>query len=201
MTTFNSKEKNVFHYLTMVTFRRVPVFKSKEACQFFIDVLKETKEKHPLKLIAYVIMPDHAHLILNPVECDISLIGKELKGKSGKRIVNWLKENSFSTSLEKLKLPKAQKRNHSYAVWQKKVTSIDLESPKFIRQKLRYIHMNPIRAGLCDHPAEWEYSSYHAYLQHKDGDVPIEMDLRGYWEEKDFEKYSKKEVASFSSGL
>src|SRR2546430_13576463 len=44
------------------------------------------------------------------------------------------------------------------------------------RQKLNYIHLNPIRAGLCDHPAKWRWSSYHAYLPHELGAVPIEID-------------------------
>jgi hypothetical protein len=57
----------------------------------------------------------------------------------------------------------------------------DLWSHKFIRQKLNYIHHNPVRAGLCEHPANWEWSSYHAYLPHEPGAVPIEMDWRGYW--------------------
>src|SRR5882757_11483099 len=99
MTKFNSKEPNTFHYLTMVTFRRVPVFKSEEACHFFVEILAETREKHPFKLIGYVIMPDHVHLIVNPVGCDISLIGKELKGKSAKKIIGWLKENNHKMAV------------------------------------------------------------------------------------------------------
>ena len=189
MTTFNSTERNTFHYLTMVAFRRTPVFKSEIACQFFVDVLAETRAKHPFKLIGYVVMPDHAHLIVNPVECDISLVGKELKGKSGHKIIGWLKEKGYAASLEKIQLAKTQKRNHSYAVWQKRVKSIDLWSHKFIRQKLQYVHLNPVRAGLCDHPAKWKWSSYHAYLPHQSGEVPIEVDWRGYWQETEFEKY------------
>jgi hypothetical protein len=54
MTAFNSKEQNVFHYLTIATFRRMPVFKGKKACQIFIEVLREIREKHPLKLIGYL---------------------------------------------------------------------------------------------------------------------------------------------------
>lgn len=143
MTQFNSKEPNVFHYLTMVTFNRVPIFKSENVCRFFIEVLNETRARHPFKLVGYVIMPDHVHLIMNPVGCDISLIGKNLKGKSARKIIDWLKENNFENSLKKLLLSAPQKRNHSYAVWQKKIQSVDLWSPKFIQQKFRYLHLNP----------------------------------------------------------
>ena len=205
MTVFNSKKRNTFHYLTMVTFRRVPIFKSEKICQFFINALREAKENHPFKLVGYVIMPDHVHLILNPIECDISLVGKALKGKSARKIIDWLKAENHQTSLEKLALPKTQKRNHSYSVWQKKIISIDLESDKFIRQKLNYVHLNPIRAKLCEHPAKWKWSSHHAYLPHKLGEVPIEIDVQAYWKDEEFERFEaekeRKKIAPFSSGL
>lgn len=143
--------------------------------------MRETKEDYPFKLIAYVIMPDHVHLIINPVGCDIVAVGKTLKGKSAKKILDWLKENEHLRSLAKLKRTYPKKRNHSYSVWQKGVKSVDLESHKFVTQKSNYVHMNPVRAGLCDHPAKWKWSSYRAYLPHEPSEVPLEIDWRAYW--------------------
>ena len=183
MTTFNSKEENIFHYLTFVAFRRIPIFRSENICQIFADSLQTVKEKYPFKIIGYVIMPDHVHLIVNPVGCDIEVIGKELKGISANRTINWLKENEYFSSLEKLKLKKTEKRNHSFCVWQKKVKSVDLWSHKFILQKLNYVHLNPVRANLCDHPAKWKWSSYNAYLLKTDTEIPIKPDRKGYWME------------------
>lgn len=191
MTTFNSKEENVFHYLTFVAFRRVPIFQSENICQFLIDALKETKEKYPFKLIGYVIMPDHIHLIVNPLGCDIDIVGKELKGISANKVIKWLKENEYFSSLEKLKLTNEKKRNHSFSVWQKKVKSVDLWSHKFILQKLNYVHLNPVRAELCDHPAKWKWSSYNAYLLKTEMEIPIVPDKKGYWTESDFERSPK----------
>jgi putative transposase len=187
MTTFNSTQRNVLHYLTFVTFQRVPIFKSPTICQFFIDALKETKEKYPFKLAAYVIMPDHAHLTLNPLGCDIELVGKDLKGRSAKKVLDWLKENNHLESLAKLRRRNPGKRNHTYSVWQKKVRSVDLVSHKFFVQKIGYTHINPVRAGLCDHPAKWKWSSYLAYLPHEEGDVPIEPDRKAFWTDEEFE--------------
>jgi len=179
VTTFNSTKPNVFHYLTFVTFARVPIFRSQEICQFFVDAIRETKQEFPFKLIAWVIMPDHVHLMLNPLNCDIQLIGKTLKGKSAKKILDWLKENGHIRSLDKLKRTHPKKRNHSYSVWQKGVKSVDLESAKFVQQKINYTHLNPVRAGLCDQPAEWKWSSYQAYFG--GNEVPIEIDWRTFW--------------------
>ena len=190
--TFNSREENVFHYLTFVTFQRVPIFKSDTICQFFIDAIRETREKHPFKLIAYVIMPDHVHPIVNPLATDIEVIGKEIKGRSAYKTIKWLKEEGHLASLGKLKRRLRGKRNHAYSVWQKKVKSVDLKSGKFIRQKIGYVHMNPVRAGLCKHPADWKWSSYRAYLPHESGGVPIEMDKNPYWSEEELRQAKEK---------
>jgi putative transposase len=184
MKLFKSKEPNTFHYITAVAHNRLPIFRKDETCQIFVDNLIEIKEKHPFKLIGYVIMPNHVHLIVNPLECNISIILMKLKGKCAKQIIDWLKEKNYSSSLKKLAI---NIKGREYAVWQKDSSAIDLFSHKFLRQKLNYIHLNPVRAGLCENPAEWKWSSYRAYLPHKQGEVPVEMDLQAYWKEADFE--------------
>ncbi len=185
MTTFNPKEPNIFHYVTFVTFLRVPIFQSKQICGFFIESLRETKEDLPFKLVAYVIMPDHVHLIINPLQCNIEILGKTLKGKSARKIVDWLKENGHTRSLAKLKRMNPKKRGHSYSVWQKGVKSIGLESHKFMRQKSDYVHLNPVRAGLCDHPGKWKWSSYGAYLRYMPDELPIEIDKQPFWSDEE----------------
>jgi putative transposase len=182
MRLYKSRDPNIFHYVTAVTFRRVPVFRSEIACSFFVQALAETKEQCPFKLVGYVIMPDHVHLIINPLSHDISDLMGRLKGSSARRILNWLRSSNHAISLAKLALNIPQKRSHTHSVWLKDFSAIDLWSPKFIRQKLNYIHANPVRAGLCEHPAYWRWSSYHAYLPHESGSVPIEIDWQGYWD-------------------
>jgi REP element-mobilizing transposase RayT len=186
MKLFKSHDPNTFHYTTSVCYRRVPIFRSDKACNLFIETLAETKRRLPLKLIAYVIMPDHTHLILNPLGCDISKVMNSLKSAPARKIIDWLRESNYQSSLGKLALDVPQKRGHTHAVWQKDFSSIDLWSPKFIRQKLNYIHLNPVRAGLCKHPAEWKWSSYRSYLTHETGSLPLEMDSGGYWSDDDF---------------
>jgi putative transposase len=161
----------------------VPVFRSDNACQLFIDALAESRRHCDFKLIGYVVMPDHAHLILNPRAKAISEVIRRLKSSSARAILDWLRENKHEASIRKLTLDKPQSGNHSHALWQKGFSSIDLWSPRFILQKLGYVHLNPVRAKLCDHPAKWKWSSYSAYSQHESGGVPIEVDGQSYWRE------------------
>jgi putative transposase len=181
MNLFKSNEPNMFHYVTLVTYKRVPIFQSDSVCKIFIDVLRETREKYPYKLIGYVLMPDHAHAIVNNRSGTISDWLRRVRGNSARKILAWLVERNHLVSLRKLTLAHPQKRKHTRAVWQKDPSVIDLWSHRFVRQKLNYLHLNPVRAGLCKHPAEWKWSSYRAYLPHKPGEVPIEVDLRAYW--------------------
>lgn len=181
------REPDTFHYITSVTFNRVPIFRSDVACEIFVSQMSEVREKFPYKLIGYVIMPDHFHLIVNLKDDDGSKFLLRLRGLSARKIIDWLNEKRFVASLEKLKLRFPQKRRHNYAVWQKKPTVIELYSHKFLRQKLNYIHLNPVRADLCEHPADWKWSSYRAYLPHKTGEVPIEIDWQAFWREDELE--------------
>src|SRR5438045_4194622 len=191
MKLFKSYQSNTFHYVTAVTFKRVPIFRNDYACELFVESLTETRSHCTFKLIAYVVMPDHVHLILNPLARNISEVMRRLKSSSTRRILDWLREDRFAASLQKLELDIPQSRSHSHALWQKGFSSIDLWSPRFILQKLSYVHLNPIRARLCDHPAEWRWSSYRAYLTHKSDNVPIEIDGRGYWTESELKSVAE----------
>lgn len=185
MHLFKSREPNLVHYVTAVTYNRVPVFRNDHACSLLIDAMATTRLKEPFKLIGYVVMPDHFHLLANPLDLDISIVVGRIKGRAAVSILGWLRDETHSVSLAKLKLPKPLKSGQTHAVWQKEFAAVDIWSRRFIRQKLHYIHMNPVRAGLCDHPAKWRWSSYHAYLPHEPGSVPIEVDQRWLWTEEE----------------
>lgn len=184
MKLFKSNEPNTFHYVTLVTYDRVPVFKSDYACEVFVHTLEEVRTIYPFKPVDYIIMPDHVHAIVNLAAGTISDWLRRVRGNSARKILAWLREERHLLSLKKLALNPPQKRNHTHAVWQKDPSVIDLWSPKFIRQKLNYLHLNPVRAGLCAHPVDWKWSSYRAYLPHNTGDVPIEIDWQAYWKEE-----------------
>ncbi len=185
MHLFKSREPNLVHYATTVTFNRVPVFRSDHTCSLFTDALATTREKEPFKLIDYVVMPDHIHLLANPLGLDISIVVGRLKGRAAVSILSWLRAEGHAVSLTKLTLQRPLKSGQTHAVWMREFSAVDIWSPKFVRQKLHYIHMNPVRAGLCDHPAKWRWSSYHAYLPHEAGSVPIEVDQRWLWSEEE----------------
>src|SRR2546426_12414559 len=92
-------------------------FRSEIACGLFIDALVETRKKCEFKLIGYVVMPDHVHLILNPLYRDIGAVMRRLKSTSARLILAWLCEANHLASLRKLALAVPQARSHTHSLW------------------------------------------------------------------------------------
>src|SRR5438874_11110836 len=117
MHLFKSKEQNLVHYVTGVTYARVPIFRRDEISSLFVEALSETRLKDPFKLIGYVIMPDHFHLLANPLSMDITRLVGKLKGRGASRILKWLRAEDKTRSLAKLALRKPLASGQTHAVW------------------------------------------------------------------------------------
>jgi putative transposase len=187
---FRSDKPNTFHYITMVSNSRYPVFDEDEYCRILADIVEEIRILHPFKLVGYVFMPDHAHMLINPLKPELSIIMNKVKGKSAKMILDQLKADGKKMSLKQLKLNDVKGRSH--AIWQKKSSMVDVVTSRFLQQKLNYIHQNPVRAGLCSDPIEWKWSSYRAYLPGFEGAVPIRIDWPSHWTKVELESVGLK---------
>src|SRR5437879_13640000 len=125
MKLYKSNEPNTFHYVTLVTHRRAPVFQSDVACQLFVDVLSETRERYPYKLVGYVLMPDHVHAIINNRCGTISDWLRRIRGNSARKILAWLRSEGQLSALKKLALVHPEKRHERHCVRQIEPSGID----------------------------------------------------------------------------
>jgi len=111
-----------------------------------------------LEIFAYVILPNHFHLILRSKE--LINIMKLIKMYSAKEIIKQLKEDRKNQILELLRLSKKNYKTQSnYQVWQEGYKPKEILSDKMLRQKIDYIHYNPVKKGLVSEPIDWKYSS------------------------------------------
>ena len=123
-------------FITAVTANRRPLFKIESNAQLLMTILEENRAKEHFDLHAWVIMPDHVHLLLTPAP-----------GVSLEKAVQLVKGN-FSFRL-KSKLP----------IWQTSFTSRRIKDAQDFSSHREYIHQNPVRAGLCPKAEEYPYSS------------------------------------------
>ena len=75
------------HYVTGNVLNRQPVFTDPNCCRFFLEELQKPNQKWPSKLITYVLMPDHFHLIVNPRDGRIREYCGHLKAVAAKAII------------------------------------------------------------------------------------------------------------------
>jgi putative transposase len=121
------------------------------------------RRKYKLKLLGYVLMPDHVHMVVFPPEgVKLGRIIGELKSKSAREIFSIYPpaDSEFTRSF-----------------WHKRCYDHNCRTTETVKEKINYCHLNPVRRELVAEPGEWSWSSYNWYMG--DRDVPLEMDEFG----------------------
>jgi putative transposase len=142
-----------------------------------IDVLRESfrrvKSKHPFKIDAIVILPDHLHTIwtLPEGDDDFSCRWRQIK-------------SYFSSHIEKgERISKSRTRKQERGIWQRRFWEHRIRDDTDFIRHVDYIHYNPVKHGHVACVADWPYSSFHDYVkrgvlpQHWAGGMNLETDL------------------------
>jgi putative transposase len=155
-------------FITTSTYRRAPLFRSERLCRCFVQRLKEVRQQFQFLLIGWVLMPDHFHLLLRPQPAAATpLILKGLKEETAERILKTLRENvSYPwcrTMSARLRLPPTVHDESHYRLWQRRYFPFNVFTEEKCREKLNYMHNNPVKRGLVSSPGEWPWSSWRFY--------------------------------------
>jgi len=121
-------------YLTAVTNSRLPVFRTDNICRIACDALDEARNSGDFLLFAYVLMPDHIHVITDGLHKPSHVL-RYMKGIASRRIIDYLKEEGFTVSLEKLRHDERE-RHYRYSLWQHETNALSLISDAALMQKL-----------------------------------------------------------------
>jgi REP element-mobilizing transposase RayT len=170
----NKNLAGVLHYVTGNVDKRRPIFKDETNCIGFLEELQSMRLKHESRLISFVAMPDHFHLIVNPRDGDIQSWIGEFKSLSAKRLVKTNPPGTFAIN---------QEENQ---VWQESFKTLRLWSGWMIWQKINYIHNNPLRAGLVDSAGDYKWSSFRTFYK-LESDELLYVD-HDWWYEDDMGK-------------
>ena len=95
---------------------------------------------------------------------------------TAKRILDYLKEKEFTSSLLKLR-ESVKERGYKHSVWEHHSDKFLLTSEDMFMQKVNYIHNNPVKDGLVEHSEDYPYSSARIWNRRPFENEPLEMDL------------------------
>ncbi|MDQ2692752.1 MAG: transposase [Chloroflexota bacterium] len=167
-------EGSIF-YITSNIYHRIYVFKRPSFIIPIIDSLNYYRYQYACKLLGYVIMPDHIHLLLWPQEAiKITDFMRDFKRFTSGRISRQAKIEGKAEWVVRFEKAGSETERAEYKVWQDSFWEQCIYTEDFLIQKLNYIHLNPVRAGICTTAAGYPYSSYRNY--YSDDHQLIEID-------------------------
>jgi putative transposase len=159
------------HFLTFSCYRRLPLLGSARARNLFLRVLGKIRERCKFRLVGYVVMPDHVHLWMSePPKVTPSVVLKVLK----QRVARELRKKKRRVSTAQLRLPFASTGADLPRFWQPRFYDFNVYNRNKKREKLEYMHGNPVKRGLVKNPGAWMWSSFLFYEKGETGLVPID---------------------------
>jgi putative transposase len=163
------------YYLTSVPVQRLPVFRTDEIKTVVCKALNEARKSGGFALYAYVIMPDHFHLISDSVRSSADTL-RFVNGIIGRRVIDHLKEHGHEGSLQKLR-HETKEKGYCYSVFDHHPNVRLLLTEKMLMERVHYTHQNPVRAGLVDLAEDYHWSSVRCWSGKILENEPLRMDL------------------------
>jgi putative transposase len=136
------------YFTTCVNLKRQPLFSKTENAALLMDTLSGVGEFHPHRLHAYVVLPDHFHLLIEPLDCTISRITQSLR-------------RNFA-----LNYKRHYRIQHNLTLAQHRFYDHVIRDQEEMNKHLDYIHYNPVKHGFIERPEKWPHSSYLDFVKH-----------------------------------
>src|SRR5208283_1152020 len=151
------------HFITFTCYRRLPLLRSVRARNIFVEILDDVRNRYGFSLVGHVVMPDHVHLLIGePAIGTPSTVIQVVKQRVSRRLRH--KTRALSGQL---KLTLEQGESSPPRFWQRRFYDFNVWSLKKRVEKLDYMHMNPLKRKLADHPMDWPWSSFSSYAKLK----------------------------------
>jgi putative transposase len=138
------------HFVTFSCHGRLPYLSDPQVRDLFERSLESMRLRYNFFITGYVVMPEHVHLLLS--EPEKALLSKALQALK------------LSVSVQSEQRP----------FWQKRYFDFNVYTDDKRREKLGYIHRNPVTRGLVQAPEQWSWSSFRHWLTGEPGVVGIE---------------------------
>ena len=183
-STYPAKRRKVHHdipgqarLLTFSCYKRRPLIEQLDAWRFVTDGIERSRIKHGFQLLAYIIMPEHVHLMILPSHDapTVSNILTTLKQSSTRRAVA-IAERSHPRTLESM-VDSQPNGTSSRRLWQRGGGhDRNLWKPDRIWNAIEYLHANPVRRKLVARATDWHWSSAAAFRNGKTEPLRVDLD-------------------------
>jgi putative transposase len=180
-TKYKVRNNELPHFVTFSVVNWIDALTRQEYKEIIIESLQYCIKEKGLILHAWVIMSNHVHLIISVrQENTFSDILRDLKKFTSKQIVKAIKENPQESRKEWMiwmfeRAGKKNINNKDFQFWQQDNHPIELSNGIIAKQRLNYLHENPVRASIVYESQDYIYSSAVDYYTDRKGRITIEL--------------------------
>jgi len=159
------------HFVTFSCYRRRPLLGTVRSRVCFLKILDRVRSKRNFLLLGFVVMLEHVHLLVSePAGSSPSIALQVVKQEVSRRL---RKEHRLSSETQDgPKFAEAQTEEEHF--WQRRFYDFNVWSEKKFREKLEYMHANPVKRGLVEHPKDWPWSSWGHYALGETGLIRVD---------------------------
>ena len=148
------------HFITFTCYQRRQLLASARSKNVAVQILGQVRAKLQFQLIGYVFMPDHVHLLINePAGCKPAKVIQVFKQHVSRKL-----RARKRTAPSQLSLRFPENTSLPRRLWQRRYYDFNVYSRRKLREKLDYMHANPVTEKLVKHPKDWPWSSWSAYV-------------------------------------
>jgi putative transposase len=178
---YKIRNQNAIHFITFSVVEWVdaltrPIYKN-----IIVESLIFCQTKKGLNIHAWVIMSNHVHLICSAREQDkLSDILRDFKKFTSSKIVEEIEKNPQESRKSWMlwifkKAGEVNIRNENFQFWQQNNHPIECNTKKILETRMKYLHENPVKAGIVNFEGDYKYSSGMDYYLNKKGLIDIDF--------------------------
>ncbi|TAE16504.1 MAG: transposase [Bacteroidetes bacterium] len=177
---YQIKDQNAIHFITFSVIEWVDVFTRTEYADIVVQSLQYCQQNKGLDIHAWVLMSNHIHLLISAkADYYLSDILRDFKKFTSAKIIQAIEANPRESRRNWMlwifkTAGKRNKRNEQYQFWQQENHPIECSTAEVLSTKKKYIHENPLRAGLVRNEWDFVYSSAIDYYLSKNGLLEID---------------------------
>jgi putative transposase len=148
------------HYLTYSCFDRLPLLSAARTCEWVLESIGTAKARHEMDVYAYVIMPEHVHLLVRSRRAEYRLdrFLADLKRPVSWKAKQFLIRQDRRDWLRRLTIEEGGRKTFRFWLpgggYDENAWSV-----RTVRAMAEYTHFNPVRRGLVKKPTDWPWSS------------------------------------------